>query len=73
MIKRIWSIKLGDIELPRVPSTKFLGMWVDENLNWNEHLSKLKTKLKRNLTLLKQGKNFLDPIYQKNTVLCTNI
>ena len=59
------SIKLGDIELPRVSSTKFLGMWVDENLNWNEHLSKLKTKLKRNLTLLKQGKNFLDPTTKK--------
>ena len=67
------AIKLGDIELPRVTTTKFLGMWVDENLSWKDHLSKLKTKLKRNLILLKQGQNYLDPNTKKNSVLCTNI
>ena len=36
-------IELGDIKLQRVPSTKFLGLWMDENLNSNEHHSKLKT------------------------------
>ena len=58
-------IELGDIKLPRVPSTKFLGLWIDENLNWNEHHSKLKTKLKRNLTLLKQGMNYLNSSTKK--------
>ena len=37
------DIKLGDVQLPRVRFTKFLGMWIGQNLNWNEHLSKLKT------------------------------
>ena len=58
-------IELGDIKLPRVPSTKFLGLWIDENVNWNEHHSKLKTKLKRNLTLLKQGMNYLNSSTKK--------
>ena len=44
-------------KLPRVKSTKFLGMWIDQNLNWNEHLSKLKSKIKRNLTILQISKN----------------
>ena len=32
------KISLGHTELPRVEVVKFLGMWVDENLNWNEHV-----------------------------------
>ena len=40
------DLKLGDTKLPKVTTTKFLGMWIDQNLNWNEHLSKLKKKSK---------------------------
>ena len=54
------DLKLGDTKLPKVTTTKFLGMWIDQNLNWNEHLCKLKTKIKRNLTLLKIGKKYLN-------------
>ena len=35
-------------------------MWLDGNLNWNEHLSKLKMRIKRNLNLLQTGTNLLD-------------
>ena len=54
------DLKLGDTKLPKVTTTKFLGMWIDQNLNWNEHLCKLKTKIKRNLILLKIGKKYLN-------------
>ena len=54
------DLKLGDNKLPKVTITNFLGMWIDQNLNWNEHLSKLKTKVKRNLTLLKIGQRHLN-------------
>ena len=54
------DIKLGDVKLPRVKSTKFLGMWIDQNLNWNEHLSKLKSKIKKNLTILQISKKYLN-------------
>ena len=54
------DLRLGDNKLPKVTTTKFLGMWIDQNLNWNEHLSKLKTKVKRNLTLLKIGQKHLN-------------
>ena len=59
------EIKLGDIELPRVTAVKFLGIWMDEHLNWNEHLSKLKLRVKRNLNLLQIGTNMLDPQTKK--------
>ena len=45
------SIRLGQIELPRVDFVKFLGMWIDQKLTLNEHLSKLKLKLRRNMTV----------------------
>ena len=33
---------------------------MDQNLKWKEHLSKLKSKIKRNLTLLKIGNKYLN-------------
>ena len=39
--------------------TKFLGVWIDSCLNWNEHLKQLTIKLKRILGLLKNSENFL--------------
>ena len=63
------DLKLGDNKLPKVTTTKFLGMWIDQNLNWNEHLSKLKTKVKRNLTLLKIGKRYLNTHTKKCCIM----
>ena len=54
------EIRLGNIELPRVEIIKFLGMWLDQNLTWDKHLSKLKSKIKRNMTLLQTGISLLD-------------
>ena len=54
------SIKLGTTELPRVETVKLLGMWLDQNLTWDEHLSKLKSRIKRNMTMLQVGVNLLD-------------
>ena len=51
--------KINNVCLPMVKSTKFLGVWVDSSLHWNEHLSKLILKLKRNLNLLRVSKKLL--------------
>ena len=53
------QISLGNERIPQVNSTKFLGMWIDESLTWNEHVTKVILKLKSRLNLLKMGKNFL--------------
>ena len=39
--------------------TKFLRVWIDSCLSWNEHLKQLMIKLKRNLGFLKNSKNVL--------------
>ena len=39
------TIDLNGLNLEKVSSTKFLGVTIDENLNWYSHLSKLTKKL----------------------------
>ena len=60
MAKRSTSASEGK-SFHRPESTKFLGLWIDENINWKDHVSKLLLKLKRNVNLLRIGKNFLSP------------
>ena len=43
-----------------VEYTKFLGVWIDNNLNWQHHLIKLYTKLKQGIGMLRQANRFLD-------------
>ena len=54
------KINLSGVELPVVPVSKFLGLWIDSKLNWNEHLRRLTTRLYSRLGLLKRSKNLLD-------------
>merc|ERR1712055_1180283 len=40
------SLKFLDCEIKRTPSIKFLGLILDENLTWNQHIDELCCKLK---------------------------
>ena len=60
------NIKVNNVCLPDITHTKFLGVWLDTSLTWNQHLSKLYVKLKRNLNLLKVGKNLMTTHTKKN-------
>ena len=53
------DIGIGNEKIPQVSHTKFLGLWIDQKLSWNEHVSKLLLKLKSKFNLLQTGKNFL--------------
>ena len=53
------SIKLCDQELPIQTSTKFLGVWLDSNLDWNKHYSHICSKLKQNTGFMRRCKNLL--------------
>ena len=46
-------------------STKFLGFWMDKNLNWKKHTSILINKIKRNTILIKNTKN----MFYKDNIL----
>ena len=53
-------LKVHGIEIPVVDCTKFLGIWIDTDLNWRKHTNTIILKIKRNTNLLTQGKNFLN-------------
>ena len=53
-------LEVSQTPIPQVTHTKFLGVWLDENLNWNEHLTRLIPQIKRNLNLLKVSKQLLN-------------
>ena len=59
------EIRINGELIPQVGYTKFLGLWIDQNLNWKEHISRLIIRLSKNVNLLKMGKNFLSPSTQK--------
>ena len=57
--------KLGDSLINRVSSTKFLGTWVDDQLNWKTHMSRLLSKLKCGLGMLQRSSDLLSPKAKK--------
>ena len=52
-------IQFHDIEIPRNTRVKFLGIWLDENLDWTFHCNAILKKIKKNKHLLKMGQNYL--------------
>ena len=53
------EIKLGDISIPQVQVTKFLGIWIDQDLKWSTHFQKINLKIQNNIILLNRLKNIL--------------
>ena len=66
------KVKIGNIELPVVKNTKFLGVYIDENLNWTEHTKCLQLKLKSRSCLLSKGKHLLS-VHAKKMVYFAQI
>jgi hypothetical protein len=46
-----------DIEVPTTAATKFLGVIVDQNLNWEDHVDKLCKKLSSMLYIIRRIRN----------------
>ena len=53
------TINIGSSILTSSDYVKFLGVWIDRQLNWNKHISILLVKLKQNIHLLSTCKKFL--------------
>ena len=53
------QLRIDDSTITFVSYTKFLGVWIDESLNWNTHTDKLLLILQRNSHLLLKTKRLL--------------
>ena len=58
--EKLESIELGVETIHHSKHTKFLGLWIDEKLNWTHHCNILISKLKRNLALVRNTKNLFN-------------
>ena len=54
------SISIDGVKVQRVNSTKFLGVIIDENLNWCEHIRNVELKVSRQLGILHKSGRVLD-------------
>ena len=53
------DLTFNDITILRKRHTKFLGVWVDDQLNWKTHMLKLTTRHSSRMGLIRRGKNLL--------------
>ena len=57
--------ELNQLGIPVADHIQFLGILLDENLNWTYHYNHVMFKIKHNLNLLKQGGNLLTTYAKK--------
>ena len=60
------TIKLGDLTLPTVDTTKFLGVIIDKKLTWTKHINTIISKILANKNLLAKAKHLLTPEAKKH-------
>ena len=53
---RICEIFLDEIKIPRTDTAKFVGVVIDENLTWKNHINYIKNKIAKNVGILKRLK-----------------
>ena len=54
-----FSIKIENNRVKRVKTTKYLGIHLDKNLKWDEHVNKLCSKVTRSISGLKQARDYV--------------
>ena len=54
------KIEINNTEISRVNVTKFLGVLIDEKLNWKKHIGLVLTKLSKSMFMLNRAKHILN-------------
>ena len=60
------TLHINNVEIPKVSSTKFLGILVDQFLTWSDHISNITSKISRNLGILSRITYLLPQHIRKN-------
>ena len=54
------ELKMGNTTLERVKSIKYLGVIIDENFNWSQHITNLKSKLASSVGIISKLRYYVD-------------
>ena len=60
-VKHSGSIKItiNDTQIERVSVTKFLGVFIDEKLNWSEYINKVNSKLSKCVSIIYKARELV--------------
>ena len=54
------AMTFNNIEIKRESSVKFLGVIIDENLTWKNHIEVVENKISKNIIVLYRASHLLD-------------
>ena len=60
-------------EIKRSSHNKYLGITLDENLTWNNHIIELSNKLKRLFHIFYNFRDYLTKYNMKDNILCSSL
>ena len=60
------KVKMNKIEIQRVDKIKFLGVLIDEQLNWKHHINLIENKISKNVGIMFRCKELLNKFCLKN-------
>jgi hypothetical protein len=63
------KVQIDTTDIPQVKSVKFLGVYVDQHLTWNNHIEQIALKIAKNIGILTR----ISYLLHKNIMLTFNI
>ena len=54
------SLKIAGIEIKKVKESKFLGVFLDQNVTWRSHIKKVITKISQTVGIIGRARAFMD-------------
>ena len=54
---------MGNIVIERENITKFLGVLIDENLSWKQHINHASTKISKSISILYKSRGIVNNLY----------
>ena len=80
---KMFPITIGENEIKRAKNTKYLGVYLDENLTWDKHVDKLCSKVNRSISGLRHARDYMSldilkmmynaliqPVFDYTAMLC---
>ena len=59
-------LSIGDTQIQQVSTTKFLGVHIDDNLQWNEHIQHIKSRISSGIYAMNSVKHILTSSHLKS-------
>ena len=69
-IKKHLNFRISEQKVEPCAKVKYLGMILQQDLEWNAHTNNLNTKLNRSINLLAKIRHYISKFPTENSILC---